>query len=340
MRAILALLFLGLASCAAEAPVAREAAPEVRVARVGSSESADSVTGTGTVALRRETSLGFTSPGRVASLSVNEGDTVRAGQRLAALDATTVSSDLSSARAERERAAAEYRRSARLLEQGWVTRGRVDDAKAALGVADARVRASGFQSSNAVIIAPGSGTVLARLAEPGQVVEAGTPVLILGETSSGYVLRVPLADRDAERVRIGAPATVTFGPAAEVRGQVVEIAGRADRSTGAFIVEIALPGDAALRSGRIGGARIVAGGMRASLAVPAAAIVAPRAGEAFVYVLDPSRKLVRLRKVTIGEANDTAIAVTGGLRAGELVATSRVDRLHDGMAVRAIGLPR
>lgn len=314
--------------------------PQVRIAAVDSEQQAATITGVGTVALRRETSLGFTSAGRIARLNVNEGDVVRKGQLLAALDTTTVAADLMRARAERERAAAEYRRSSALMAQGWITRLRLDNAKASLEAADANVDAAGFQTRNAAIVAPGSGTVLARLAEPGQVVAAGTPVLVIGEAASGYVLRVPLSDRDAARVRRGAPATVTLAAmdGQTVAGQVIEIGGRSDRATGTFAVEIGLPADARLRSGQIGEVSITGSGPTTTrLRVPATAVFAPRAGEGFVYVVDRATRRVKLRKVTIADAGDDGIRVTGGLARGEWIATSRVDRLSDGARIDPIG---
>jgi membrane fusion protein (multidrug efflux system) len=260
---------------------------------------------------------------------------VRSGQLLAALDTTTVAASVSAARAERERAATEYARSAKLLEQGWITRPRVDNARAALVSAEANVRSSGFQSRNAAIVSQGAGVVLARLADPGQVVAAGTPVLIVGEASGGLVLRVPLADRDAVRLRAGAPATVRLAAVGgELSGSVIEIGGKAERTTGTFTIEIGLPDDTRLRAGQIGTASIIASGPGTkSLLVPPAAIFAPRAGQAFVYVADPATKRVKLRRVSIGETSDSAIRVTGGLRSGEWVATSRLDRLTDDMAI-------
>lgn len=86
---------------------------------------------------------------------------------LTELDATIVAAALDSARAERARAAEEMRRSATLLRQGWVTRPRVDNARATLASADANVRAAGFQARNAVVTAPGPGIVLSRMVEPG-----------------------------------------------------------------------------------------------------------------------------------------------------------------------------
>lgn len=330
-----------LAACSAAAPERDAPAPppEVRVAQVGVDSETAAVSGVGTVALRREASLGFTSPGRVSAVTVREGDAVRAGQMLAALDTTAVAADVARIAAERTRAAAEYQRSAGLLDKGWVTRPRVESARAALGAADAQLSAARFQASAARIVAPGPGTVLARLVEPGQVIAAGTPAVIVGDRSSGFILRVPLSDRDAARLSIGAPARVTLAALddARVTGSVAQIAGRADRATGTFAVEIALPADPRLRSGQIGSAGIVARGVASSdIHVPSAAIFAARAGEAFVWVINPRTRLTTLRKVTIAEAGDDGIRVTGGLARGEWVATSRIDRLKAGMKVAPV----
>lgn len=319
------------------------AVPDIRTSVVGAVSTPAEITGVGTVALRREASLGFTSAGRIARINVNEGDQVRTGQLLASLDTTTVAADLARAAAERDRAAAEYRRSEALMEKGWITRPRLESAKATMQAAEAAVAQTRFQTSNAVIRAPGPGTVLARLAEPGQVVAAGTPVLTLGEATSGYVVRVPLSDRDAARLTLGAPARVTLAAlgGATLSGRVIELGGRADRSTGTFIVEILLPADARLKSGQIGDVAITATGTGPTeLRVPSSAVFAPRAGAAFVYVVDRAQRRVHLRQVSIADTTDDGIRVTGGLSGGEIVATSRIDRLADGMAVSLIGQPQ
>lgn len=338
-------LVLMLAACGRAAPEQETPAapPQVRVATIATQDSAARITGVGTVALRRETSLGFTSAGRIERLTVNEGDRVRRGQLLAALDTTTVQADLARARAEQERARAEFRRSENLMAQGWITRPRLETAKAALEAAEANVQSAGFQTDNATITAPGSGIVLSRLAEPGQVVAAGTPVLIVGEAASGYVLRVPLSDREAARLTRGAPARVTIGALgdAPINGYVIELAGRSDRATGTFAIEIALPNDPRLKSGQIGDASIVASG-RASTAitVPSSAVFSARGGDAFVYVIDPQTRRARLRKVAVAETTDGGVRVTGGIARGEQVAVSRIDRLADGMLIKPIGAAR
>ncbi len=338
-------LLIILAACGrAEQPKQVAApVPQVRIATIGVDESPANITGVGSVALRREASLGFTSAGRIARLTVNEGDLVRRGQVLAALDVTTVAADLKRARAERDRAAAEFQRSANLMEKGWITRPRLENAQASLRAADASVSAASFQASNATILAPGNGVVLSRAAEPGQVVAAGTPILVIGEITSGYVLRVPLSDQDAAHITRGTPATVRLAALdnQSLAGRVTEIGGRSDQSTGTFAVEIGLPEDRRLKSGQIGEAVIASTTARvADIRVPAAAVFAPRGGEGFVFVFDRQTRRLKLRKVAVGEAEDNGIRVLSGLSRGELVAVSRVDRLKDGMKIEPIGRAR
>jgi len=69
------------------------------------------------------------------------------------------------------------------------------------------------------------------------------------------------------------------------------------------------------------------------LSIPATALFSARAGEGFVYVHDAAAGVVRLRQVSIGPVNDTAVIITSGLESGEKIVISGPDRLRDGMAV-------
>ena len=309
----------------------------VQLGQVQSADAAQSVGGAGTLALRLETPLGFTSTGRIVRILVQEGDVVQRGQLLAVLDTTSVEADLSAANAEAVRAEAELKRSATLLKDGWVTQPRVDSARAAAEAARAAVRARRFASDTAKIVAPNSGIILARAAEPSQVVNAGTPVVVIGEASGGFVLRVALSDRDVARITRGVPASVQFeglGPQV-FKGQVIEVGGRAGTGTGAFEIEIAVPRDPRLRSGLIGTAIISAAPQQMAskrVIVPPTALFAPRAGGALVYVVGDDNR-ARLRTVTIDDARDEGVIVTGGINAGEWVAVATLDRLRDGQQV-------
>lgn len=338
-RFMVSLLLLLCAACSKDpAPPPPSVPLAVRVVQIGARAEVNAIETAGTVALREETALAFTTGGRIARILVNEGDTVRRGQLLAILDVTPLAAGLDAARAEQTRARAELKRLEPLMAKGWITRPRYEAARAAAQAADAAVKAQSFSLETGRITASGDGVVLARPAEPGQIIAQGMPVLVVGKSSSGFVLRAPLSDREVVRLTRGASAQVVLEAldGAALSGTVIELGSRADRATGTFQVEIALTPDARLRSGLIGRAAIIAlpaAGAAPRLLVPPLAVFGARAGEAFVYVLD-SQDRVRLRKIRLGDAEDGGIVVLGGLAPGEWLAVAAIDRLQDGMTIR------
>lgn len=296
------------------------------------------ITAAGTVRYRYETPLGFTSAGKIATIRFQEGDRVVPGALIAALDATQVSAGLESARAEQQRATAELGRFQKLFEQGWVTRAQVERSEASARAAAAQVSTAGFASGTSRITAPAGGIVLARTAEPGQVVAAGTQVIVLGETSGGMVLRAPMIDSDISRLTPGMPVTVTLSglPEDSIEGTISEIDARATAGSGAFEVTVALPANAGLRSGQIGTAqfRVAASPSDNGIAVPASAVFNVRAGEGFVYLYDAKAGRVRARAVQIGKVDDRQLVITGGLKPGERIVASGIGLLVDGARVK------
>ncbi|WP_448581513.1 efflux RND transporter periplasmic adaptor subunit [Thermaurantiacus sp.] len=339
------LLFVGACGAGAGDPAVqapRQAETTVRLFEVGSTASAPVIRAAGTVRIRRETPLAFWTAGIIARLDPREGDQVRAGMLLAALDTRTIDAEVAAARADLARARAERDRQRKLFAQGWVAKARVDTAEAAAGAAAAALERALFAQKNSRIVAPADGIILARRAEPGQTVAAGDPVLVLGEARSGHVIRVPLAAEDIAGLKVGMPVGVDFpsNVAPAMSGRVIEIAGRADERTGTFQLEVALPPDPALRSGLIGQvaiARPQAASASGPFLVPATALFAARAGEAFVWRLDPESSSVKAVLVRIGDVGPGGVVVESGLAAGDRIVRTGVDRLSEGARVKVAG---
>lgn len=290
----------------------------------------------GTVRLRRETLLGFTTGGKVASVRFEEGHRVKRGAVLAALDNSTVAADLSSARAERDRAEAEYGRIERLFKDGWVTKARLEQSEAAMRAARARIQSAEFTSRTSYIRAPGNGIILTRNIDAGQVVAAGTTALVLGEIDKGFVLRVPMTDSDAARVRVGMPAKVLISAVSDqpMDAVVSERDGRADERTGTFEVSFLLPGNDRLRSGQLGKVEMeVARQSSASFTIPANAIFGVRTSEGLVFVVDAKNR-VKQRNVDIGTLTDNNLEILAGLKEGEVIVTRGVEKLREGDLIK------
>lgn len=346
---VVALALLGcgalvLAACSNQAdeakPVASDRVYPVTIAVVRPAATSATISGAGTVRYRFETPLGFTTAGKIAAIRFQEGDRVLPGALIAALDATQVGASLESARAEQQRAQSELARFQQLFDKGWVTRAQMERAEATARAATAQVSTAGFASGTSRILAPSGGIILARTAEPGQVVAAGTQIVVLGETSGGMVLRTPMVDSDIARLSPGMPATVRLSalPQGEIEGVISEIDARANAASGAFEVTIALPANPALRSGQIGTAefRVAAEPGATGLAIPASAVFNVRADEGFVYLLDAKTSKVRARAVQIGKVDDRLLIVTGGLRPGDRIVASGLGLLTDGARVKPL----
>tara|TARA_R100001244_G_scaffold132319_2_gene108160 strand:+ start:68013 stop:69074 length:1062 start_codon:yes stop_codon:yes gene_type:complete len=308
------------------------------VALVQPAGDSELLTAAGTVRLRRETALGFTTSGKVASVRYEEGDRVKRGALLAALDSSTVAADLNAARAERDRAEAEYARVEKLYKDGWITKARLEQAEAAARAARSQVESAGFANRTAQIHAPSNGILLTRNIDAGQIVTAGEPALVLGEIDKGFVLRVPMTDADASRLRTGMPAIVRIGSAGgdPINAVVSEKDGRADQRTGTFEISFRLPASDRLRSGQLGNVEVmVSRNSPDSFAVPANAIFGIRAGEGLVYVVD-SKNRVKQRNVQIGKLNDKNLEILAGLHEGELIVTRGIEKLRDGDLIKPI----
>ena len=80
-------------------------------------------------------------------------------------------------------------------------------AKAEIGEAQAQLASAEADRADLTVLAPFSGTVLTRAAEPGEVVQAGTAIVTLLDLSKVY-LRGYIPEGDIGKVKIGQPAHI------------------------------------------------------------------------------------------------------------------------------------
>lgn len=328
---------IGCTATDEEAPKNSDPIPvSVAVAQLASDTETLSLSGT--IRLRRETALGFTTGGQVASVRYDEGDQVRRGAVLAALDTSTVSANLEAANADQERAEAQYSRIESLYKDGWVTKAQLEQSEAAMRAARANVKASQFANDTSHIHAPSGGIILTRNIDAGQIVAAGQTALVLGETGKGFVLRVPMTDADASRVRLGMRATVRIDAVQKepIEAVVSEKDGRADARTGTFEVSFLLPTNGRLRSGQLGTVDIqVARDSSGTIAIPSTAIFGIRSGEGLVFTVDDKNKVTQ-KAVVLGSLTDDNIEIASGLSQGEIIVSRGVEDLREGDTIKPI----
>jgi RND family efflux transporter MFP subunit len=339
--------FIAAAACAfalagcgdgAERPEARAAAP-VRVATVQQAPAAESLRAIGVLAPAEEVRLGFKTGGVIQSIAVEQGAPVRKGQVLATLAQDEVAATVAGARALAEQSARDLERGRALLADEVATREQVETLETAHQVAQAQLRAALFNARHARIEAPADGIVLRRLAEPDEQVAPGQPVIVVGNTSAGWIVRASLADRDVVRVQTGDAAEVSLDayPGRSFAARVVEIAAAADPQTGTYEMKVSVdPADARFVQGLVAKVTVADPDAGTVAVVPVSSLLEADGGLATVFVVaqgDVARKV----SVRTGRLLGERIEVVAGLDLGERVVTEGAAWLDDNQPVRVLG---
>ncbi|MBK1657283.1 efflux RND transporter periplasmic adaptor subunit [Paracraurococcus ruber] len=249
---------LALAGCKAEsaAPPQAEAPKPVQVAEVRLAPTTEARAFTGVVKARREADIAFRTGGRITARLVEVGQKVTAGEPLARLDDSDLAlavraaeADLSAAEAQSRQAGADAARSRTLLAAGHVSVA-YDDQRVAAARSAAEKVASARASLDlarrrlgyAQLAAPGDGVVTALLAEAGQVVAEGAPVLrIANPEERELVVQVPeaaVAQLAEARVLAGFWAR----PGETLPARLRELAPQADGALRTYTARFSLPG--------------------------------------------------------------------------------------------------
>jgi RND family efflux transporter MFP subunit len=328
-----------------ETTATAESAAPVRAAPVESVAITNDVRSVGILAPRDEFRLSFKVGGVVDEISVDAGDPVRRGQQLAVIKQAEVGAAVAQAAEAAEKARRDLERGRRLRVDEVATEEQVQDLTTAYNVARSNLEAARFNARFARIEAPADGVVLQRLAEENELVQAGQPVLVVGATGAGWVVRTSLADRDVVRVDVGDPASVTFDafPGRRFEGRVTRVGSSADPLTGTFEIEVEVaPDGARFARGLVAKVALPIGdgtGAAGQTVVPVSAIVEADGDSATVYVLDAAQGIARRKQVTVGPIVGNRVVVVAGLTAGEQVITDGAAWLTDGRPVRVVDQP-
>jgi len=286
--------------------------------------------------------------GEIVRLTVREGDAVKAGQVLVEQDAQELElrlrqaeQQLASARAQAEIAQRALANNRALVGQGFISPTALEGAisndaasQAAVASAAAAVDIARKARADAVLLAPISGLVAQRLAQPGERVGVDARILEIVDLSR-LELEAAMAPQDVAALRVGRPARLQVeGLAEPVRAQVARINPSAQPGSRTVPVYLALQPHPGLRQGLFATGRIEVERRRA-LAVPASAVRTDRP-RPYVLRLDGDR--VAVRTVALGaraEVDGVAwVEVTEGLARGDRLLAERAGTVPEGRTWR------
>lgn len=290
------------------------------------------------------------------------GDRVSAGQALGRLeprtgagdDRATLAAQLAEAQAVLEAARVEQSRAERLLAEQAVPARRVEDAKRAVAVAEARSNAAdarltqrdetlrtggGAAAGNAFVLrAPIAGRIVDVRATLGASYDEGAALFKIARTDAvELVAHVPAADASTAR-GVSALALETPGRAEPLvlKFQHVHDSGVLDADTRALALqmEVENPGGQLL-IGQAGTAILYTGGRQRLPAIPRAAVLT-EAGRPYVFVQIGGERFVR-RFIDVSAQDGDVVGIRNGLMPGDRVVVRGAYDVQ--LAAAAKGLP-
>jgi RND family efflux transporter MFP subunit len=342
---------IGLAACGPEKKAETPDPRPVRTVTATQQDAGETVVLTGNIQAEDEASMAFRIGGRMTDRFVNVGDQVKPGQELARLDPQnevnalrSVQASLTAAQAQLTQARAAFERQRTLLAQGHTPRAQFDLTEKALHTAQAQVddgevqvRIAADRVSYTVLQADAGGTITARGAEPGEVVQAGQMIVQLARQGG----RDAVFDVPAQVLR-SAPSDprvtihLTDDPNVTTIGRVREVAPQADPVTRTFQVKVGLTDPpAAMRLGSTVNGTVQLDSDKV-IAIPASALTELNRQPA-VWIVDPSKLTVSLRNIELLRFDPGTVVVAHGLDKGDIVVTAGVQALHPGQTVRLLG---
>ncbi|MBA4378391.1 MAG: hypothetical protein C0395_07005 [Gemmatimonas sp.] len=334
-----ALALILAAGCAREKAGGGFAMPPMPVVTATAAPTAmiDSYTAVGTFEATEQVTVATEIDGLVVELPFREGGALRRGDLIARLDDAQ-------ARAEHERAGARvaqsraaYDRVRAVVDQGAGAPQDLDDAAAALKVAEADLAVAGASLAKTRIVAPFDGTAGTRRVNRGAFLRTGQAITELARLDRLRLL-FSVPERYLGTLRPGAAVAVrtTAYPDLVLSGTLAVVEPVVDADTRTVgVVALVDNAEGRLRPGMSAEAAVVLEERPLALALPSEAVVA-QGDRMLVYVIQPDSTVAPV-PVTLGLRTAALVEVLDGLAPGALVVRAGHQKIFPG--ARVIPLP-
>ncbi|WP_166263400.1 efflux RND transporter periplasmic adaptor subunit [Marinobacter caseinilyticus] len=276
-------------------------------------------------------------PGVVETINFESGDTVKKGDMLIRLNTDIDAAALRTRRAEAQLAEQEFKRLADLLPKRAVSQSQYDESKANFDAAKARVNEAEAQLSKKIIRAPFDGKLGIRMADQGEYLATGSPIVEINMLDPIYV-DYTLSEKDLASVQTGYKVAVTV---ASVRGETFEgtvsaINSSINADTRTVRIRATLANaDNKLKPGMFATVQTRQPERIQVVTLPRTAISYNTYGD-YVFAVEPNdndQLTVNRRTVTTGDTRDGRVAILSGLKDGEQVVEKGLLRLRAGQTV-------
>jgi len=311
----------------------------VKTASVGSLALAGNINASGLVTTENATTYSFKIGGVVSGVFVEEGQFFRKGQLLATVDETEIQAGLNQSDLNVQKNERDYKRATNLYKDSVYTLEQVQNTRTGLDIARKQKDAVAFNVRYSKIYATADGFVAQKVANKGEIVGSGSPVLIINETShnNNYVLKVGLTDTEWASTKIGQKAVVTLDgyPDRKFDAFVFRKSQSADMALGSFQVELKLAmNDSKPAVGMFGKAVIKTDHSEDLIVIPYNSLLEADGNKAFVYVVENNK--VKKRAITIAKFENDKVFIQNGLQKSDKIVISNSAYLNEQSTIKII----
>jgi membrane fusion protein (multidrug efflux system) len=308
----------------------------VEVAQVKVQKMIDKFEAVGTIEAIDEITVVSEIDGRVVSLPFIEGSYIRKGDLIAQLDDSQLAAEVARTEALYNQSKASYNRIKTIVEQNVGTPQNLDDALAALKVAEANLELAKTRLNKTKIVAPFDGIVGARKVSVGTFLRTGQEITQLANLDQIRVsFSVP--ERFLGQLKRDAEVTVYSNvyPGYEVKGRIIAIEPILDSETRnvQVVAKVLNPGRK-FHPGMSANVVVVLNERPDALTVPNEAVFA-NGNQSFVYVINPDSTVAAV-PVTLGLQLPDVVEVVQGLEEGKQVVKAGHQKLYPGAKVMPV----
>jgi membrane fusion protein (multidrug efflux system) len=280
--------------------------------------------------------------GTITEIAFEPGAVVNKGDLLVRLDTSAEVAQLRALEAQVELARLNLERERTLRSQDLISQSELDGAEATLKQNQASADAIKASIDKKTIRAPFSGRLGIRLANLGQFLDVGKPIVSLQSLSPIYA-DFSLPQQDLAQLKTGLKVRLTIDafPDKAFEGSLTAINPDLDATTRSVGLQATFENtDQLLRPGMFARVEVLLPEQKSVLVIPITSILSAPYGDS-VYVIEPAPAkdgappglTVRQQFVKVGRARGDFIAVESGLKVGDRVVSSGVFKLRNGMPV-------
>jgi membrane fusion protein (multidrug efflux system) len=314
--------------------------PETVTSAAASAESWEmALAAVGSLAAVQGVTVAAELPGKVAEIAFESGAKVKKGDLLIRQDTSSEEAQLPGAVAQVNLTQSIVERDAKMLEEQIIAQALYDTAVANHEQAKAQANNLRATIGKKTIRAPFSGRLGIRQVNLGQILKEGDPIVTLQSLDPIYV-NFTLPQQELPRLRPGMPVRVTSDalPGHSIDGRITAVNPLVDAETRNVQVQATVGNRGEkLRPGMFVNAAVGLPVRQKALVIPATGVLyAPYGDSVFVVADDPQRKgskALRQQFVRLGEKRGDFVAVTSGLKEGEIIVSTGVFKLRNGQAV-------